>query len=434
MGLIDDKKNVFTTIGAYVSLRDEQDLPDLTNLFPSINNKDDIGAFLIDTLKIVVGSTALQDLTGKLFTDFIDDVEPTLKDAIKKQLINFNAGSGLTQTFFTSGISVDASDIDVFGKLKTSPISDVGDLLYGVTENFDTKAYEAILNAGTDITYKNLLINYNSTLDKFTFKPVNTSTTVGDWFTSFIDDTAIINKKEFLTNVMNAVYGSVTANQDKSLEQVLNEEKIKKLIEQVTNGDDSFEISQSVEQELYDKAQELIDGVVYYDVGCGIFGANLPFSGMTSFINDVSGLTDSFRMGNRIASTIEESTENIQATADENKETIRDGFFQRIIDFLKRELGIILTSTPQIRAILAIKSAIENNGIPEIGNPIDDLKRFSVYIKCVIQEALAALFEFIFNLIIGFLISLLSPVIEKVVREKINSYIGIIKSLINQKI
>lgn len=434
MGLIDDKKNVFTTIGAYVSLKEEQELPDTTNLFPSINNKDDIGAFLIDILKVVVGSTALQDLTGQLFTDFVDDVEPTLKDVVKKQMIDFNAGSGLTQTSFASGISVNAADIDVFEKLKTSPNSDAGNLLYDTNENFDTKAYEAILNAGTDVTYKNLLINYNSTLDKFTFKPINTSISVGDWFTSFIDDTAIINKKEFLTNVMNAVYGSVTANQDKTLEQVLNEEKIKKLIEQVTNGDDSFEIPQSVEQELYEKAEELIDGVVYYDVGCGIFGAEFPFSGMSSLIQNVSGLTDSFQMGDKIASTVEESTENVQETADENKDTVRDGFFQRILNFLKRELGIILTSTPQIRAILAIKSAIENNGIPEIGNPLDDLKKFNVYIKCVIKEAMATLFEFIFNLIVGFLVSLLGPIIEKVVIEKINSYIGIIKSLISSQI
>lgn len=434
MGLIDDKKSIFTTIGAYVSLREEQELPDTTNLFPSINNKDDIGSFLIDILKVVVGSTALQDLTGQLFTDFVDDVEPTLKDGVKKQLINYNSGVYLSATTFASGISIDAADIDVFEKLKTSPVSDSGNLLYGTTESFDTKAYDAILNAGTDITYKNLLINYNSTLDNFTFKPVDSSTSVGDWFTSFIDDTAIIDKKEFLTNVLNSVYGSVTSNQNKSLEQILNEEKIKKLIEQVTEGNDSFEISQAVEQELYGKAQELIDGVVYYDVGCGIFGAEFPFSGMTSLIQDVSGLTDSFQMGNRISSTIEESTENVQATADENKEAVRDGFFQRILNFLKRELGIILTSTPQIRAILAIKSAIENNGIPEIGNPLDDLKKFSVYIKCVIEEAMAALFEFIFNLILGFLLSLLAPIIERVIREKINSYIGIIRSLISSNI
>jgi len=86
MGLIDDKKNVFTTIGAYTSLAEENDLSDLTNIFTSINNKQDIVPFLLDVLKVVVGTTALEQLTGELFTNFADSVEPTLKEAIPGDL------------------------------------------------------------------------------------------------------------------------------------------------------------------------------------------------------------------------------------------------------------------------------------------------------------------------------------------------------------
>ena len=65
MGLIDNKKNVFTTIGAYTSLQQSGTLPNPTNVFPSINNKKDIVPYLLDVLKVVVGSNALQELTGQ---------------------------------------------------------------------------------------------------------------------------------------------------------------------------------------------------------------------------------------------------------------------------------------------------------------------------------------------------------------------------------
>ena len=172
MGLIDDKKNVFTTIGAYTSLAEENDLSDLTNIFTSINNKQDIVPFLLDVLKVVVGTTALEQLTGELFTNFADGVEPTLKEAVKKQLIQYNAGSPITgTTFHTNGIAIDAKDIDLFGKLKSTPNSDVGSLLYDTTNpNFDLSAYDAIVAEGTPVDFNNLEITYDSLLDQLVFK------------------------------------------------------------------------------------------------------------------------------------------------------------------------------------------------------------------------------------------------------------------------
>jgi hypothetical protein len=37
--------------------------------------------------------------------------------------------------------------------------------------------------------------------------------------------------------------------------------------------------------------------------------------------------------------------------------------------------------------------------------------------------------KFIFNIVITFLMALLNPVIRKIIREKINQYVGILKSL-----
>jgi len=345
MGLIDDKKNVFTTIGAYTSFmeRSKNQKNDGTNLFPSINNKKDVVPYLLDVLKVVVGSDALKQLTGDLFVKFTDIAEPQIKESLKKQMIQHNSGSQLPAYFKStgSGIDIPVKDIDVFGKLKTNPASSTGSLLYGTTDTFDSKAYEAFTSGFT--TYNNVEIRYDSITDKFNFKatPASSTQNIGQWLGNYIDDTVIINKKEFLTNVMNAVYGSVTANQNKTVEQVYNELQVSKLIDQLLQDDDSFEISQSDYDTLLEQAQALIDGVVYYDMGCGIIGAELPLDDMVDLIQQISGSTDSFAVGNLIEGTIEQSTANIQETQQENKETIKDGFFQRIIKMVQQILLIV---------------------------------------------------------------------------------------------
>lgn len=441
MGLIDDKKNVFTTIGAYSSLAEETDLSDLTNIFTSINNKDDVIPFLIDILKVVVGTTALEQLTGQLFTNFIDEIEPTIKDTVKKQLIQYDAGTLVSETsFFNTGISIDAKNIDIYGKLKTNPGGDIGSLLYDTSvENFDSKAYEAISANGSDVVYNNLLINYNSTTDKFKFKPnisSSSNVTIGEWFNDFIDDSVFINKKEFVSNILNNIYGTVTANQNKSVDAVRKELEVNKQINQLLEGNDDFEISEDNYAELNKKAEEMVSGIINYDMGCGLVSAELSLSGLTDTLNTISGFTDSNLVGNAINNTINKSFSglNVNEIGEENQETIKNGFFGRLIEFLRLELAKILVASPQARMLLAISSSFKNNGIPEISDPREDLKNFKIYIKCVTKEALAYLHEFIFNLIVGFLISLLDPIIRRVIREKINQYINVIKSLISSRL
>jgi len=436
MGLIDDKKNVFTTIGAYTSFmeRSKNQKNDKTNLFPSINNKKDVVPYLLDVLKVVVGSDALKQLTGELFTKFTDIAEPQIKETLKKQMIQHNSGDQLPTNFKNNGVNVPVKDIDVYGKFKTNPNSSAGSLLYGVTDTFDSKAYQAITLDGTPVTYKNLSIIYDSSTDKFNFKPTVASSTsnIGEWLGDYIDDTVIIEKKEFLTNVMNAVYGSVTANQGKTLEQVYNELQISKMIEQLLEDNDSFEISQDDFDALLQQAQALIDGVVYYDMGCGIVAAELPMNDMVSLIQQISGSTDSFVVGNAVDATIAQSTTNTPEVEEQNKETIKDGFFQRIIKMVQQILAQLMTSSPQIRMLQAIISGFESpDGVtPKIGDPKEDMKKFKIFIKCMLNDLMKMINKFIFELIVAFLLAMLTPIVKRIIQEKINQYVGILKSLI----
>jgi hypothetical protein len=438
MSLADDKKNVFNTIGAYTSMNEEPDLPETNNTLDSVNNKNDVGSFLIDVLGVTVGTTALQNLTGELFTNFAESAEPKLKAATKKQLTNYNSGDPLPESF-KNGTSVSAKDIDVSGKLKTSPNSASGKLLYDNNKpNFDQKAREAITNEGTDVQYNNVLINYDSNSDSFNFKPSSGSENqnIGDFMNGFVDNTEFINKKEFTTKTLDNVFGSATSNQDKSIEELTEEEELNRLIQQIIDGDETFVIPEDEFQKILKKAQELKNGIVNYDMGCGLVQTKLPIEDFDNLISNISGSSDPNDVGNKISDALDKSFDqtNNENVGAENKETVKNGFFARIIDFIKLQLGKLLAFSPQSRMLLALSSSFQNGGIPQIGNPKKDLERFKTYIKCLIKEALSLLYEFIFNLIVAFLVKLITPIIKDIIQEKINQFINIIKSLISSKI
>lgn len=434
MSIKDNKRGVFTTIGAYTSFMENIKLPDPQDRFSSINDtKNDAVAFILDVIKSIVGTDGLKETIGKLMTDFTDNAEPKIKTALKNQFIQYNANTPIPSEF-SDGVKVKANQIDIFGSLKTTGNPSVDDLLHGnAVTSFNSQAYSAIVNAGSDIIYNNLIIKYDSITDEFEFKPnpavAAQNPTIGDWMGNYIDDAVVINKKEFLTQVMNSIYGTITANQNKTIEQIYQELQVVKLLEKMIDGDDSLELTQDDFNELLEKAKSLADGIVYYDMGCGLIGATLSLSGFTDFIAIVSGTTDSFTASNAAEATISESMENNPDVAANNKQTIRDGFLQRLIKAFQLALAQLVSTSPQIRALQAIMGKIQN-GVVDFTKAVDDLKKWKVFIMCMIKEAIKMIVEYVFNLAIAYLIAWLKPIITKFAQEKINQYIGVLKSLI----
>jgi hypothetical protein len=435
MSRADNKRKVFTTISAYTSLNQERKKLKQSDIFTSVNNKSDAVPYLLDVLKCVAGTDALKETIGGMFTKLIGKVEPTLKTTLKKQFVQSNSSESLPTSFKTNGITVPVKDIDVSGKLKASPTTTEGSLLYDTSiPNFDKVAHDAIVSSGTDKPFANMFINYNATTDKLQIKPkldIVTNPNIGDYFTNYIDSAQIIDKKEIMTKVMDGIYGTMAKKQKKTVEQAYNELQVEELLEQILNDDDSFEISPAKYDELLQKANEMAAGVVYYDMGCGQMAAELSFDDLNSLIKSISGSTDPFAVGNAIESTITQSTSGSASSAAitaENKQTIKDGFFQRVIKTLTNKLLQAVTTAPQVRVLLGMMSTLQGNGT-QLGLAKDDMKNFKTCIKCMAKEIMRLVAEFIFGLAVTYLMILLKPIIKKIIKEKINQYVNIIKSL-----
>jgi|GEM_PF-1708715 len=441
MSLSDNKGNVFTTIGAYTSLNQEQKPRRPTNLYPSINNKSDIVPFLLDVLKTIAGSEILKTVIGEMFTKIVDSSEPKLKIALKKQFIHSNSGEPLPPAFISNGITIPVKSIDSTGKYKVNKNSSEGSLLYNTSvPNFDSSAHDAILNSGTNIQYNNMLIKYIPESDSFNIKPttISSSSNIGDYFSNYIDNALILDKKSIISNAMNRMYGTLTNNEDKTEQQTYDELQVEKMLEQLLNDDDSFKITPKDYADLQQKAHEMTMGVINYDMGCGILSTQLSYNDFYGLVASISGSTDPFVVGNAVEATINQSAANSDGnsgsnnseTTTENMQTIKDGFFQRIVNAITMSMLLAVTVAPQVRVLMAIMSSIENNGALLITTPKEDMIRYKICIKCLSKEIMKIIAEFLFKLSVLYLTKLLKPIIKIIIKEKINQYIKIITGLI----
>ena len=389
--------------------------------------------FLLDVLKTVAGSDALKETIGGMFGSLVDEVEPKLKTELKKQFVQPNANNSLPASFQTNGITVPVKNIDVKGKFKVAPDSLGGDLLYDTSiPNFDKRAHDAILNSGIPQSFSVLSIKYVGS-DSFQIKPSGFTGNIGDFFSSYLDDVQLLDKKEITSTVMDSIYGTLASKQNKTEEQLYNELQVETILNQVLDDeDDAFVISPQKYDELLTKAQELAKGVVNYDMGCGLMPAELQFDDFNKLIISISGATDPFYIGDQLDATIEESTSGSTETEDlttENKQTIKDGFFQKLIKIFTTQILFAVTAAPQIRALLGMMSSLQNNGSVLIDKASADMKNFKTMIKCMSKEVMAAIAAFIFAIAVAYLIKLLKPIIKRVIKEKINQYSDIIISL-----
>lgn len=437
MSLASDKRNVFTSIGSFNSMQQQGDLPNLGNTFSSVNNKNEPVPFLLDILKVTKGSDAMTELTGELFTDFSDNVEPQLKDALKNQTIQGNSADPLPTQFNSSGSGYDipASQIDLFGKFKTNPNSDNGSLLYAdETDTFDKKAFEAVSNPDTFVQYNNTQIRYNEVSDTFTLKSASDDGDIGSWTTDFINGSNFIDRKEIVTSALDSMYGTVTTNQGKTQQEILNELKINAIVNKLISGEDDLTLSNSELSDLDNMSHDLKAGVLTNDFGCGLMKVSLTLEEITNTINNVSTSDDPFFVGNEINDTIPLAFDDDEVLK-ENQETIKDGFFYRLINGLYLIFVKSLTLTPQARVLTGIITAFQNNGETKISADINnDIQNMKTFFKCIIKKLMELLNEFIYRLVINALIGLLKPVTRQIIKEKINSFIGILRSLISSSV
>ena len=431
MSLIDEKSNVFTQLGALNSIREDFNLPNRTNSLSSINNRNEPVPFFLDILTVLVGSEVLKSTVGDLMTGFIRNVEPTLKTELANQFVDFNSNETVPASFQTSGYNVDAKTIDSFGKLRTDPSSDLGNIIYGNTTNdFDRSSYNAISNPGTNVTYNNITINYNDTLDQFTYRPTSNDEEIGSFLNTYIDGLILINEPEFVSKTTDLLFGTVSTNQNKTVTDSILEGKINRTLEKIINEEESIQITDDELREIERNAELRVEGINQLDVGCAVLNTSLSLNELSNLVDETTTSDDPLTVGNAYVNALNNSFDPDQENQlNENQQTIQDNFFKRLINAIVTILLGSITVTPQIRALIAITSGFKNNNNPNIGDPVEDLSNKRRLIDCFSKRTKSTINEFLFDLVKKELLKLIVPVSKIILKEKINQYITIIRSL-----
>lgn len=430
MGLIDDKKSVFNEIGALNSARDTENIPNQNNSLNSINNSREIVPFLLELLVILIGSQVLKRLTGELLTNLLLKVEPILKAELQRQTTDYNSLDILPAYFSSGGIRVPVKEIDLYGKYRTDPTSQLGGLLYTTNSNdFDRVSFDAIQVASTPNTFNNLRIEYSQALDQFVYKPTNPANTIGSWTSSYINGLNIVNQKEFIANIINIIFGVVSSNQNKTQEQLIKEEKINRVINKLIDEEDDLNISNQELRDIERSAENKKNGIETVDVGCGLLVNTVTLNSLEDTINEIVNTTNPVVAGDAISNMVSDGFPEDDSRGVENKETVEDGFFKRLIDAIVTVLVLAVTTTPQIRALFAITNAFKENGSVGFDDIVNDLSRRRNLVNCLSKTVKSEINEFIFNLAKKEILALVIPVSKLILREKITQYIAILRSL-----
>lgn len=435
MSLRDSKKDIINTIGAYTSLANEVELPEGNDVFSSLNENKNPLPFLIDMLKVINGSEGVKNMTGELISGILDDIEEESKNTLITQFIGPNEGDEIPDEFKYDGPGYDIpiKDIDLNGMFKTDPSSDIGGLLYGDNPNdFNQKLYESIVADGTEVEYNGLVMVYDDVSERINFRSSNNNNTVGSWFSDFIGGVTLFNKKRFIANLLSLVFGNLMSRQDKSIEQIREEKTINQVLDNLVNEEERYELNDNERIKINNDSINIKNGFIEYNIGCRIKLIPLNQETYEETVNNILDTNNPNTITDSMTTSIESSfanneTENLY---NRNKETIHDGFFEMIINFIKFELIKELTTTPQIRTLLSISNTIKNNGIYEFTNPIDDLKKNVTFIKCIIKHISNAINRYIYNFVVDILSRLILPIARQIAREKIMTYINILRSLI----
>lgn len=431
MSIVNDKKSIVNEISVINSIGKTAELPDQNFTYPSVNTKNEPIPFMLDLLTATVGSEALQRTTGQVMTNFIRKVEPDLKTNLKKQSVTPNAHQNLPAGF-AAGYSVPVKKIDLTGKLKNDPSSQAGSLLYqSDTNSFDQKAYNAIANPGTDVTFGNMKMKYDSLTDKMILKPLNPSQSIGSFVNDYIDNLKIVDEKEFTTNVMDTIYGTTAKATKKSVNAIADEEKIRALIQKLIEQNDVASLTDEEIAQIQELAANKFKGVVPVDVGCSIIDSVLFLSDIEALIANNTGSTDPSDVGNAYNKAMENSFGRVPTqTNPANKNAIRDGFFKKLIKTILGSLVFALTATPQIRVLMAMLNGFKNNDNTTFPpQSEDDINAQRNFIKCLAKSAGGLLNEFIFNLLKAELIKIVVPVTVVIIKEKLQAFIRILESL-----
>lgn len=413
-----NKNNFLNTVSAYKQYA-ETPLP-----FSNINNSGDVLVFLTDTMQQLLGVNSLQEEVGKITKNTIDKGN----QKVKETLINN-----------TDKISNDSEveDEEFFVDMTTSEYNDIlegintttGELIY--EENEDTNALtkrnmrNAVELDGTEVEVGDTILRYNSEKQVMYIKSKKRQKRSA-WIQGIIGSLIVIDPITFYAALIDEMTGGLSASQKKTEADILIELKRKKVISKILSDEKNIQLTPSEVSVLEQKAKEKKAGKLSVDLGCGIFDVEVTLDELKEYSTNLSELDDPSAIGESLLGFYNEKFPNAGDAGKNN-------FWILLINSIIAVLVTIIISSPQVALILNIYAKLK--GTWDMGkDKLDELKvLYENYkmVKCLATSIWEFIIEMLFEKIVEELKLIVKGIGKMIAIEKINTFMLILKSLIN---
>jgi hypothetical protein len=419
MSVVEQKKDIFGKISAQKVLTGGLPKFQVNPSLPFINNDLNPLNLLNDLLATLSGMESMKDVIIDILATKMDGIEDDIKQVIKQELnrivscdINPSIPKNMLHKDYnptSKGINLELKKIDFNDIFLMDPDSPSGELIFndyesGVnSKDFNSFLYSVIQSNDThgwgtstlgddilDFTFKeegdvNNVLNVRVSKK---YSDPSSNLKLRDLNSDYIDSIDLLDMREILTKIVDNVFGTVSKEQKRSKDQLLQEAKINAIIDRLINQEDDNEIDDSyfefdnddlVKFEL--QAEERQKGVKVVQTTKG-FETSVDLSVLSE---NSKKIQDSSKedLSKALRAALDGLSEHVVVDIPKiDKYAIKLDFIQDIVKNLMRVIGTIIIS-PKIITILMLNFEIIYGKI--IDNPIDFILKNKYLMKLILN-------------------------------------------------
>jgi hypothetical protein len=457
MSIIDQKKEIFSEIASKKVLLEGFPELNFNPSFPSININSNSLNFLTDLLKSLTGLDSLKDIFIDIMGSKLPDIENEVKTNLKRELnsiisCKINPKIPDNILYNSDGINLAIGKIDFNDMFLTSPNSKSGKLLYrdigsGLnSEDFDTFLYNTIQSDNEEswgsrttsndiLTFKfNEVGDVNNSLNiRVSEHYSNGSKTLKDLNNDYVDSLNLFNSKELLNKLVDDNYGTISKATSKNKEQIINELKIDKIIDNIINQDDDVEIDNSFFEFDDDDLTNFNINATEKEIGIKVIDTTEKYPTDINInklleVNEWIDDTDEVNLKNRMTDTINAlSMDVLKNVPDVDKYSVKIDFIHNMTKKLINVISKVIIS-PKLITILAINHRVVHQ--EDFNGSIDFIKQNKYLMKSIFNNVRDIIINLLLSKVMKEIETLVINGIIKTNKEKIKNKSAVISGLV----
>lgn len=462
MSVQEDKSNVYQNVGVFKVISGLPKKNNRTNI-DSVNSKsNNLLPFLLDLLtsscldNAETPQSQLRCKMGGVVIEIVKEALPKIKNKLKESLVKaikagIICGSDFKIPNPTPELTLEVDNIDFSGMLKTDN-SEISSLLFSDDNNGKdlNRVFKDVITTGNsgvwiDNNGKELIKidleqgntqNGNPKL-KLKISDVRAGDNFHDFLIDYVSSIKLFSTKTLMSNLMDGLFGLVSSQNDLSADKIMDKLKLGKVIDKVLDSDFTeettpidetfFEFTNVELNDMEIRSNNLSRGVNVIDLGCDIVEMTSP-NETVSLLLDMQ-VSNPVKVDSLLEETLNSLYNNVSEQSGEDSSVIKNNFsFNILKDMPKLIMGLVLS--PKVVSLYQISNKVVNQAIVSVKSGFDFSKVTKTFFKIMVREILSIFIEIIFNRVKKELISLITKVVTKIIKEKLGLFLAAVSSVL----